>query len=326
MVLKMLVSAFISYWKATHPAPPPPPTVGFGKIPKIPFPEEAIEEKPDSYVLETPTGRTPSFGDRAKVFFMPLSKPSLLADEEVKQIASRYDFESEPEALDATHYRWTRTQPIETTFEIDLKNYNFELRTDYLTRSELLDDSRLPDDYEAVSQVKSFLSRADLLPKDVATNSGQITYLKALSGERVEAVSLSDADFLQVDLDRYPIDGKFGMYTPNGEEGAISAVMTGALENKYSIVEMDYRYQPVDYTQVETYPLLPANQAWQQLKKGQGHIVSSVEGEAVVRDIFLAYFDSFQEQQYLRPIYVFTGDDDFMAYVSALDPRYLSEE
>ncbi|MEA2056144.1 MAG: hypothetical protein U9O78_00285 [Patescibacteria group bacterium] len=326
MVLKMLISAFVSYWKATHPEPPPPPTVGFGLIPKIDFPKEEIKIVPEEYQLETPNGRTPDFGDRAKVFLMPLSKSSLLADETVRKIADRYNFTSKPKALDSSHFRWVKSQPIETTFEINLKNNNFDLTTDYLTRPELLTREALPDDYEAVSRVKSFLSKADLLPDDVATNSGKITYLKALSGETVKAVSLSDSDFVQVDLDRYPIDGMYEMYTPNGEEGVVSAVVTGILEHEESIVEIHYHYQNVDYTQVETYPLMPTTLAWEKLKAGEGYIASSKDKEAVVRDIILAYFDAFEEQSYLQPIYVFKGDDDFIGYVPAIRDEYFKKE
>jgi hypothetical protein len=341
MVLKMMVSAFSSYWRATHPQPPPPPTVGFGQLPAINFPASRATP-PSQYQLEMPNGRLPNFGDRAKVFFMPRSAPNLLADERVRQIASRYDFTTEPKILNPNQYRWTQIGALETVFEINLDNYNFTLTTDYLSRPELANNQRLLDKYEAVSNVKAFLSKTNLLADDVATNSAQVTYLKALSGELMEAVSLSNADFLQVDLNRVPVDGQYQMYTPRGREGVISAILTQGVKQHDSIVELKYRYQEVDYSQVETYPLKTTHQAWQELKNNQGYLVSTADQEspsqastednagqasqAVVRQVELGYFDAFREQSYLQPIYVFTGDDDFMAYVPAIADDFIKQE
>ncbi|MBD3250154.1 MAG: hypothetical protein GF381_01105 [Candidatus Pacebacteria bacterium] len=329
MVLKMLLGAFVSFWKATHPEPPPPPTVGFGRLPAIEFPAGA--KRPNSYKLETATGRFPQFPDRAKVFALELSTPNLLADEAVRKIAARYDFVFEPEVLNADTYRWTRSQPLETTFEIDLQTKNFALTTDYLTRPELISNQEVPDKYEVVNRVKSYLSQTNLLPPEVATNSADVTYLKAVGGELVEAASLSDANFMQVDLQRYPVDGTYRMYTPEGYQGIISAVVTGALSSSNSIVELQYNYQPKDkFSSMETYPLRSVKDAWRELTGGGGYIVPAEAdyqelGEAIIRNVHLGYYDSFKEQPYLQPIYVFLGDDGLIGYVSAVDPSFVAE-
>ncbi len=327
MVLKMLLGAFISYWQAVHPEPPPPPTVGFGKLPSLNFPEQAELSKPKSYVLETASGGFPEFTDRIKVFFMPQSTANLLADEQARQIAARYDFVFEPEILNSSTYRWTKTEPLETTFEINIKTLNFNLTADFLAQPNLDNNTPLPDDFESVSRVKSFLAKTDLLPADVATNSGQLTYLKSLGGQLKKAAALSDAEFVQVDLDRYPVDGQYQMYTPGGEEGIIRAIISSAFKQDESIVELDYRYQPIDYTQVETYPLRSPAEAWRIVQAGQAYIIDPGDDpEAVIREVELGYFDDFKEQSYLQPIYVFLGDGDFMAYVSAIDPTYIIQD
>ncbi|MBD3279527.1 MAG: hypothetical protein GF390_02335 [Candidatus Pacebacteria bacterium] len=322
MVGRIFLSALVGFWQATHPEPPPPPTVGFGKLPPIEFPAKTEVKKPQSYTLETADGRIPSFGDRAKVFLMPKSSPSLLADEQVRQIAASYNFIFEPEVLDSRTYRWTKSQPLEAVFEIDVQNHNFTLTTDYLTRPELLLKNNLPDDFEAVSRVKTFLRKADLLPADVATAAGDIRYLKALGNDLGTAASLSDADFIEVNLNRVPVDGKYQMYTSQANQGTIQAIIAGALKGDNSIVQLKYYYHPVDKTIVETYPLRSSQQAWKILQAGEGYIVAAGEQEeAVIRQVELGYFDSLTEQQFLQPIYVFKGDSGFLGYVPALDPR-----
>jgi len=96
----------------------------------------------------------------------------------------------------------------------------------------------------------------------MATAPGEISYLKVLGGETVAAVSLSDADLLQVDLNRSPIDGHYRMYTPAGLQGTIRGLVLGSLNGNESIVELEYNYQDIDYSQVHTYPLRSAQQAW----------------------------------------------------------------
>ncbi len=323
MVLKLLVSSFVSWWKATHPEPPPPPTVGFGKLPRIEFPQQQLESNL-TYNLETARGKFPSFPDRAKVYAMPAFNPSLLADDQVRIIAKSFGFETQPEVLDANTYRWSKNQPIEMVFEIKLDSFHFSLSSDYLTRPELIAASRPPDNQTAIKAVKNELSRAKLLSKDVATAAARVSYWKGLGGELVEAVSLSDADFVQVDIDRTPIDGQYDMYTPGGYEGIISGVVAGGLSsNRESLVSLNYRYQPVNYTLVETYPLRSIDEAWKEFIKGGGYIASGQElTEVTIRNVFLGYYDDFAEQTYLQPVYVFVGDDNFVGYASAIESAY----
>jgi hypothetical protein len=326
IVGRTLLTAFVAYWKATHPEPPPPPTVGFGLLPGIKFPTND-EGTPTRYTLETATGTLPSFGDRAKVFFMPKSSLSLLSDEKAKEIASQYGFVFAPEVLDSRRYRWTKSQPLESTLEIDIQSLNFVLKTNYLSRPELLSSKKLPDGSEALDRVKSMIKSVDLMSDDLATASGEVVYLKALGGEVSEAVSFSDADYVQVDLNRTPIDDQLRMFTPEGYKGSISGIVSGNFSGDQSIVQLEYNYHPVDYSEIHTYPLRTTDSAWRLLQSGEGYIAQKGTADtAVVRQVYLGYFDSFEEQQYLQPIYVFEGDDGFLGYVPAIDPKYVQGE
>lgn len=321
---RMLLVAAVAYWKATHPEPPPPPTVGFGKLPKLEFPIVPEEDRPLSYTLELPNGSFADFGDRAKVFLMPKKAANLLSDQKAKEIAARYDFVFEPQRLDLRTYRWTKSQPLEMSLEIDTQDFTFELQSNYLSRPDLLLNNTLPEDYEAVARVKSMLQVADLLPNDLATSSGKVTYLKSIGGELKNAVSLSDADFLRVDLNRTPIDNQFYMYSPDGEKGVVSAIISGAVQNYSGIVELGYHHRSADYDQVETYPIRTPQMAWKVLSAGEGHVAQRGTLEnAVIRSVSMGYYDSWEEQEFLQPIYIFEGDGGFIGYVSAVDPRYI---
>jgi hypothetical protein len=327
MVGRITINGIVAYWKATHPEPPPPPSVGFGKLPGIEFPSQSEEEMPISYKLETATGTTADFGDRAKVYFMPRAAASLLADQAAKEKASNLNYVFEPEVIGTEIYRWTKSDPLLSTLEMNVRNYSFSVSTNFLSLPELLVNTTAPSGYEAVNNVKTLLKRADLLPPDVATASGEVLYLKSLGGDLAPAVSQSDADFIQVDLNRNPIDGIYRMFTPEGYTGIVSAILTGYFDGKDSIIEISYNYHPVDYEEIHTYPIRTSQSAWQLLQAGEGYIADKgTEDSAIIREVSLAYFDSYQEQDYLQPIYVFENKETgFLGYVSAVDPKLIEK-
>ncbi len=327
IVGRVLLNGFTAYWKATHPEPPPPPTVGFGILPALRFDKRTQEEKPTNYKLETADGGIPDFGDRAKVFFMPKISANLLADQNAKNIASKYGFVFEPEVIGMETYRWNKSKPIASNLEMNIRNHNFKLTTNYLSHPEFLVNSQALSGSKAIERIKQFLKKSDLLPDDVASASAEVVYLKSLGGELAPAVSQSDADFIQVDLDRTPIDEIYKMYSPQGYKASIRAILTNAMDGNDSIVDFDMNYNQIDYEQVETYPLRSVQSAWQILQAGEGYIASKGKKDSVViRRITLGYYDDFQEQNYLQPIYVFENEDDgFLGYVNALDPKYIQK-
>ncbi len=323
IVGRFLLTLGFAWYKMVFPEPPPPPTIGFGLLPPLQFPAQASAAKPASYTLEIPSSRLPNFGDRAKVFLMTRSSLSLLADQRAKEIAANYGFVFAPTILSDTKYRWTRSQPVQATLEMNIQNFNFDVTTDYLSRAELLLKRDLPSESEAVTLVKSFVNSAQGLPKDLATSSGTVAYLKSSGGELAPAVSLSDADFLQVDISRAAIDGKYNFYTPDGDFGAVHAIVTGALAGSNQIVDLHYHYQPIDYSEHYTYPLRSPQTAWQLVQAGEAYVANKGSNDnAVIRDMVIGYYEDSIEQDYIQPIYVFLGDGNFIAYVPALDPKY----
>lgn len=323
MVGRVVLAASVAYWKATHPPKPPEPTAGFGLLPPIEFPTQNETDKPKSYKLETATGGFPEFGDRKIVYLMKKNSPNLLDSENAKQVANRYGFSGEPEELSSKRYRWTKNQPFITTLDLDIVDYNFKYETDFLNRPELILETDLPTDFDSVQQVRTFLGSGSLAPADTATSAGKITYLKALGGTLKTAVSISDADFIQVDLNRYPIAGQYEIYTPDAKTGVISAILYGGRSGS-GVLKMIRQYFEIDYSLSHTYYIRSPQSAWQTLQSGEGYIANKGTAEpAVIRNVELGYFESFEFQQYFQPIYVFKGDGDFIGYVSAIDPRFI---
>lgn len=323
---RVVLTTGFSIYKAMFPDPPPPPTVGFGILPPLRFPEQAAADKPDAYDLQVPNSRLPNFGDRAKVFLMERTSLSLLADQKAKQMAADYGYVFQPTILSSTEYRWTKSQPIQSTLQMNIQNFSFDMTSDYLSRASLLTNKNLPDETSAVQIVKAYVKAGQDLPDDIATASGSVTYLKSLGGDLEPAVSLSDADFLRVDVSRAPIDGTRRFFTPNGDEGALYGIVSGSLSGQDQIVELHWHYQKIDYSERHTYPLRSVSSAWQMVQGGEAYVANKgTDSTATVRRVLLGYYDDPEEQDYMQPIYVFEGDNGFLAYVSAIDPIWFQQ-
>ncbi len=328
IVAQSLFSSFRAYWKATHPAPPPPPTVGFGVLPdpKFKVNPKLKAKTPKTYKLETATGSLGRFPNQLEVYLMPKKAPSLLDHEQAMKLAKEYGFVFEPAILTERKYRWIKPGKLTKTFTLEIVNHTFEYKTDYLEKPALILESKeLPLKYQAVELVKGFLKTGKLLKPDIATASGEISYLKIIGNDLEPALSVSDADLMQIELYRYPIKSKYRTYTQEGDRGIVHALISGYGSGTDSLVLLRNAYYPVDYLSYETYPLKNVKEAWNLLISGHGYIAknNSPTDQVVVREVELGYYDDLNGTDYLQPIYVFKGDDDFLGYVPAVDSRYL---
>jgi len=323
LILKFSVSTANKLWRKLHPPPPPPPTVTFGKLPKINFGEESNQPSL-SFRLETIEGGLPQLASVGRVYFMPKKEPGFLDLERAKQKARLMGFVGQPEAVSNSLYRWqTETEP-KTTLEMNINTGNFTLRYPYREDQSLLSKKILPTNEQAAAEVKKFLQTNGYLSDDLANGRAEFAYLRLEGGNLVPAISLSEADFIRVNLFRADLDG-MKILPPNPRESLISFLFSGARERGKQIVEINYTYFPIERETFATYPLKAVQAAWQELQGGEGYIANlgeNSDGKITIRKVYLAYFESAAEQNFLQPIFVFEGDRHFFGYVAAVSPEW----
>ncbi|OGY17901.1 MAG: hypothetical protein A2784_01740 [Candidatus Chisholmbacteria bacterium RIFCSPHIGHO2_01_FULL_48_12] len=322
IVFRWAWNGFITYWLAKHPPPPPPPTVAFGKLPQLQFPDQTKGSL--TFKLETVTGTTPDLGDRAHVFFMPAKRANLLALERATTQAARLGFNLPPQKLTDTLYRWANATPLSTNLDLDIIYGHFLLTASWQQDPTLLDAPNLPNTTPAVIEAQDYLADAGLLPEDLKTGRTQVSFLRASANDFIPAPSLSEAEFVQVDLFRQDLPaGK--VYTATPSAGLVRLIFSGNTNTGKRIVSLAYNYFPVNYDQSATYPLKASSQAWAELQSGQGYIATlpTTGNQATVRRVSLGFYDAPTPQTFLQPIYVFEGDNNFVAYVPALDSKWV---
>ena len=326
MVGKVILDASVSIYLKVFPPAPPPPTVKFGKLTKIPFPTKATTPK-FTYTLETPEGGLPTnIPNQAKVYFMPKISANLLALDAAKEKAKSLNFTSDAQQVSDIIYKFGNPN-VPSMLEMNIITGTFSISYD-LTSDRSPISSRPPVAEVAASEFRSALSSANVLPDDL---SGPTThnFLKLSGGNLITALSLSESDVVKINLFRKNYDNLPSM-TGDPNEANVWALIGGSTSRDQQIIAAEYHYHPVDESQFSTYPIKTPTQAFTELQSGQPFIadagLNKDGGNLKIRRIYLAYFDPEQESDFYQPIYVFEGDNGFTAYIPAITPDYYGEQ
>lgn len=317
-----------------NPPKPPEPTLGFGLLPVNEFP--AKNTRPLTLRLETVGDQILSVGPIAQVYqLLPTRSAGFFDVERAKKQAAALSFTFEPQQIGSTNYRWTRSNPVLATLTMDTINKTLSMRMSWETDPGFLLNKKVLDLNEAVVEAKRYLSSADYLPEDMTNGRTSAKYLRFSGGTLVPAVSLSEADFVQVDLFRATLSVPIYAGDQVAEWVAAIVVSDDPLKGKARlvlsgksgrdrVVSAEMTHQQVDYQYFQTYPVISGYDAWKLLQSGYGFIAKEPEtgDEAVVRRVGMGYYDPPSGKGYLQPIYIFYGDNGFVAYVPAVHPNF----
>lgn len=325
IVGRVVLSLGIGIFNKVFPAPPPAPTVIFGVLNKIPFPTNENLPKLE-FTLQTPTGDLPKLVTQSKVYLMPKSEANLSSLENAKKKAYALGFTTDPVATSQTIYKFTNPT-VPSTLQINIVSGVLSVSYDFTKDPSPL-STRAPNPEVAVSNVQGFLSSAGLLPEDI--NEGRVThdFLKVQNQQLVPAISLSESSLIRINLFRSDYD-KIPSLTPHTTQGNIWFLASGSTTRGQQVVAGEYRYFPIDQTQVSTYPLKTAKEAYDNLVNGKGYIADlglNTNGKIIIRKIYLANYDPDTQTDFFQPIVVFEGDNGFVAYVPAVTDAYYQQK
>lgn len=319
IILRLSWGIFAAIWLMIFPPPPTPANHAFGKLPAIKFPISSGSADL-RFRLETVEGYVPPASESAMVFFMPKNPANLLALTNAKEFAKQMEFTDEPVETSKYLYNFIDPQNPLRQMLYDIVSKNFTLRYLYQQDPSLFTERDVPLPSTALMESQGLLQNFQLYPKDIANGSTNIQYLKFVGDSLVPTTSHSQADAIQIDYFRGPI-ADTDIFYPNPQQGPITFLYSGSNNSKKKLLELTYNYWPVDPETNATYTLKTSTQAWQELQSGTGYVASYPKGErkdVTVRKIYLGYYDSLDSQTYLQPIFVFEGDNGFVAYIPAV--------
>jgi hypothetical protein len=245
-----------------NPPPPIPPTLRYGKLPKLIFPQAPNYATPE-YKLETISGTLPSLPNMSKVYLVGINKSRLLILQRMTDKAKVLGLTRGPEQLNDITYRFLYPNvPIDMVFDVITGALSY--RFDWTTDKTIGFVYNVPMGNAAVAEGKGFLGKLGALPEDIANGLTNVTYLIATASAMIPAPSPFEANFVRVDYYRATKDEVL----PSGEKVSMKVVTAGAdnspvnviisgLGGEKRIIQANYYYSQTLGDDYATYSLKP---------------------------------------------------------------------
>lgn len=297
----------------------------FGKI-KRPFVKEASSSGAYKFTLDTVEGQPVTASQAGKVYFLPGSSARFGYREKIYVIAKTLGFNT-----NFIKHRLIDTDAVFTDSRqkvtIDITNFNFTYQYNFEDNPKIFENTMIPSSTEITNKSIDFLKTVNRYPDELATGKTNIIYLVYNQQNKsfIPVERPQEANAVEVDFFRPDIDG-FSTVTPvfpNSQNYVIMVFYDGAEK----VLRAQIKFFEKSTEQVGVYPLKTGDVAWEELKKGNGMVVSSTKDQTnvSVKKMFMAYLDPSIYQDYLEPVYVFINDQNFVAFVPAVSNDFLTE-
>lgn len=338
-----------------------PPTLAYDVLPALAFPKDAVSSDL-TYTVNTDTGELPAFPDRLNIYPIVQDEPNFLNLDKAKAKAASLGFVAQDGSpvleipLGGSKYEWDEQGGLNRKIIFDIVTFDYTMNSDYLSSLTVLAAQHLNNQETAIATAKSFLETIELYPEDIDLAKTQTpdkavaynTYPQIFSiqgGALAPATSLSNAQVIRVDLYQKDIeyqlntgipeaagfqllDMKLPIVYPHPPHSTMSFWIASG-SNAPQVVSSNYVHQtlvPADQLEQDgTYPIKSAEEAFEELKNGDGYIAaySGTDTSVLINNVYLAYYLGEDRQKYLMPVIVFEGDGGFMGYVSAVKKEWV---
>lgn len=210
---------------------------------------------------------------------------------------------------------------------VNILTNNFVIASEYLSDINILSAKNLPSQSKAIDIAQGMLGNMNLISDDLDLEKTKTNLYAIKNGTLTPATSMSTAQIIEVifyqkDIDKIPI-----LYEKaNSSNINILVGAGGGYGYNGQIVTANYKHQAVS-AEVSTYPIKTSVQAFNELKQGKGYIASynGTSSNISIDNVFLAYYMGGMPQDFLMPIFVFTGNDNFYAYVPAVTDEWINK-
>jgi len=253
---------------------------------------------------------------------MPKTTATFFAPDRARQQAQLLGFASEPIVLSKDLYQWIDTTLPLRKLTLNITTLHFTLTYDVAGDINLLKEKNLPDKANSQQEGQSLISSYNLSHPDLKYPPNT-QFLKWSQNQFIPVESLTQANFVQLTFGRADSVTEPFVYSKN--QAPIKIILSGSSNNLKKIVLLEYLYKFIDYEIYASYPLKTVKQALEELKQKNAYFNNYLADSATVRNVYLAYYEELNQQTYIQPVFVFTGDNDFTAYVPAIKNDWVKE-
>ncbi len=326
IAISILWSLSVLAYKAYLAAHPPyvAPTVKYGLLPRLVFPERDIASN-KNFTFELPNDAVPEFSDQAKVYIIYNPNTTFLALQEDIQTAAAFGFTSEPVETETGIYKFIDSK-TNKTLVVNVTTGDFTITYPYTSDQMLLKPDAMPSKSEAIAIATNFLTKGSKYTDDLKNGDKMVTFWQ-IEGDGLKSVSAqSQANAARVDFYREKLDEK-SVFSNNFGQASVSVLVSGSTLEAKKIIGVNFKDMRVNKASYSTYPIKTGQEVVDSLNSGNYWIAKDVTTkDVIIRNIYLAYFEPINLTNYLQPIFVAEGDNNFVAYIPAVNSGYIKPE
>lgn len=326
------------------PTPTPTPPAQYGQIPPLSIASLDLDSSTAPiFTLDLITAVLPDKPQYANIYPIALPKLSLLAQEKATNIAKEFDFREEPE-LTTEYYTWENT---DEKLRIHKKSLFTYYSYDYASHPDIFIPGSIFSTESALNIALNILS-ARGFSGGYNKSKPQYQLLQLQNGALRQATTLRETSAIRVDFPRMPVEN-YPVYSENPPQDLVYVIFTGNPQNHEKagkIIEFQYVRWSVLDDEAGLYNLKTSSSAWEELSGSHNYIVQLLaEGgdltlpytpmrvrEFRAKEVFLAYMNPTNYQEYLQPVWVFRGTAtllnnspaNWQAYVPAVANEWVS--
>lgn len=327
--------------------PKNPPNPKYGKLVQLDFKTVDTLTKKPNYELNTKTGKLPgNFPDRMTIYKFKPTPFSYNAGKDAQEHAAILGFtdDDNTSGFQTDVYEW-RHHEYSNELKIDIGNRKLSLNTYLAGKSDYFPKASITKKI-AISKATELLTNIGRFTDEQYKKGTQVAYLGKFDGRNVVETELhSEAQIARVDFFRNA--GEYKIMPPNPKIGLIHMFVAIPKEEASPLrfPKIESAIWEIDPISDATYPIKTVAEAWKELLNGEAYITNVTPKDkspfdeynpvaidkVLINDIYLAYYDSDNLQEYMQPIYVFEGNytpqrgasGDITLYVQAIHPDYI---
>lgn len=317
--------------------------VRFGKLPFLHLGGKQATPKSEAttYILETVTGDFPQTPFLLPVFPLQEQPVDILASDEAINLALNLGFPNEPKVLSPTEYLW---EMADQTLRMNILTKNYAVNPKYEV---IFPKGKLTDATAIMNNAKAAIGTGRSLDTSFTDNLISVSLLRREGTELKPAPSPLEAEVARVDFFRsVEVDKQeYRLLTGHPQEALVYLLIGGGRGQPILKNFITWNY---DFKRGATYPLRTLSTAWEEIKTGLGTVtlLSGKSGDytktgnlpeiktITIRQMEIAYFDEEIMQNFLQPVYVFSGQADLTSnerveitiYAPAVDPNWIVKQ
>lgn len=294
------------------------------KRPTIP---EASSSAGIKFALENIEGRPVTATDTARVYYLlPPPRTTFGFRQKAYLMAKTLNFETDTVSF-ILQGRNAVFSDATKKLSIDIQNFNFNFQFSFADQPGLFDKAVTPSEQNAQAQAVAFLQSLDTYPEELAKGKTNAIFFNFNpQSKTIKPINKGeDANLVEIDFSRADIDG-FPTVSPSFFNSQNFVLMAFFNDGTFQVLRSQVKFFEKSLEQFGVYPLRTGDEAYVDLQQGEGIVISNPQKrkDVIIRTMFLAYFDPDEYQDYLQPVYVFVGDDNFVAYVPAVTKQYIA--